>query len=83
MSEFKNKTILITGGARGLGFGIASAFAHEGANLVLTDIIQDTLETAMLITASSPNLMLLAVTFTAEDILATVKAVVFSPSVYL
>ena len=46
MSEFKNKTILITGGARGLGFGIASAFAHEGANLVLTDIIQDTLETA-------------------------------------
>lgn len=46
MSEFTNKTVLITGGARGLGFGIASAFAAEGANLVLTDIIQDTLETA-------------------------------------
>ena len=37
----------------------------------------------MLITASSPNLILLAVTFTAEGILATVKVVLFSPSAYL
>lgn len=46
MSEFQNKNILITGGSRGIGFGIASAFAAEGANIILTDISAATLETA-------------------------------------
>ncbi len=35
MGQFTNKTIIITGGARGIGYGIATAFAKEGANLVI------------------------------------------------
>ncbi len=45
MSNFKNKTVIITGGGRAtlsdgscgaIGYGIATAFAKEGANLVIT-----------------------------------------------
>lgn len=36
MEGIKGKTVLITGGGSGIGFGIARAFAKEGANLVLT-----------------------------------------------
>lgn len=38
MAILKDKTAIITGGASGIGYGIASAFANEGANLCLTDI---------------------------------------------
>ena len=41
MGQFTNKTIIITGGARGIGYDIATAFAKEGANLVITSIVQD------------------------------------------
>lgn len=34
----EHKTAIITGGARGIGYGIASRFAREGANVVLADI---------------------------------------------
>jgi NAD(P)-dependent dehydrogenase (short-subunit alcohol dehydrogenase family) len=34
----ENKTAFITGGARGIGYGIAHRFAAEGANVVLADI---------------------------------------------
>lgn len=34
---YKNKTILITGGAQGIGLGMAHAFARESANVVITD----------------------------------------------
>jgi NAD(P)-dependent dehydrogenase (short-subunit alcohol dehydrogenase family) len=33
--EFDGKTVLISGGSRGLGLELARAFAHEGADLVL------------------------------------------------
>ena len=45
MSNLKGKTVIVTGGGRALladgrcgsiGYGIATAFAKEGANLVLT-----------------------------------------------
>ena len=35
MSRFNSKTVLITGGHTGIGFGIAERFAREGADLVL------------------------------------------------
>ena len=34
---YKNKTVLITGGAQGIGLGMAQAFAGAGAGVVITD----------------------------------------------
>lgn len=36
MKKLENKVVLITGGGKGIGFGLATAFAKEGANLVIT-----------------------------------------------
>lgn len=36
MGKLDGKTAIITGGGKGIGFGLARAFAKEGANLVLT-----------------------------------------------
>ncbi|HBF29500.1 glucose 1-dehydrogenase [Rhizobium sp.] len=36
MNRFENKTVVITGGSRGIGAAIARRFAREGANLVLS-----------------------------------------------
>ena len=41
--EFKNKTVIITGAASGMGLLSAQCFAKEGANVLLTDINEDTL----------------------------------------
>jgi len=42
MPRLQNKTALVTGGARGIGAAIASAFRDEGADLILTDINAET-----------------------------------------
>lgn len=42
----KDKVVIITGGGRGIGFGISTAFAKEGAKLVLTGRTQSTLDKA-------------------------------------
>lgn len=34
--RMKGKTVIITGGGKGIGFGVATAFAKEGADLVIT-----------------------------------------------
>ena len=36
MNRYKDKVVIITGGGQGIGYGIATAFAKEGANLVVT-----------------------------------------------
>jgi len=36
--DFKGQTVVITGGAKGIGYGIARRFAEAGANVVLSDI---------------------------------------------
>ncbi len=35
MQDFTNQTIIVTGGGRGIGHGISSAFAHAGAQLII------------------------------------------------
>ena len=44
--EIKNNTVVITGGAQGLGFAMAQKFAKMGANIALIDMAQDALNTA-------------------------------------
>jgi NAD(P)-dependent dehydrogenase (short-subunit alcohol dehydrogenase family) len=44
MKEFKGKTAFITGGASGLGLGIAKACAGEGMNVVIADLRQSVLD---------------------------------------
>ena len=39
--RFKNKIVLITGGASGIGKATAEFFAEEGANLVISDVQED------------------------------------------
>ncbi|MGO7427504.1 SDR family NAD(P)-dependent oxidoreductase, partial [Rhizobium ruizarguesonis] len=36
MKRFEQKTVVITGGSRGIGAAIARRFAKEGANLVVS-----------------------------------------------
>jgi len=38
MQELKDRVAVVTGGASGIGFGLASAFAAEGMKIVLADI---------------------------------------------
>ena len=40
--NFKNKTILITGGAQGIGFALSKKFSTMGANVVIADKHKDT-----------------------------------------
>lgn len=39
--DFKGKTVLITGSARGIGLTIAEKFASHGANIVISDVLED------------------------------------------
>ena len=36
MKRLEDNVTIITGGGKGIGFGVASAFAKEGSNLVIT-----------------------------------------------
>ena len=44
--DIKNKTVVITGGAQGLGFAIATQMAELGANLALIDMQDEVLAEA-------------------------------------
>ena len=45
--RFDNRHVMITGGARGIGFEIAASFANEGAVLSLLDFNNETLSFAV------------------------------------
>ena len=47
MKDLKGKTAFITGGASGIGLGIAKAFAKEGMNIVIADIRQKAIDEAL------------------------------------
>ena len=47
MKDFKGKTAFITGGASGIGLGIAKAFAKAGMNIVIADFRQEAIDKAL------------------------------------
>ncbi|WP_404710321.1 SDR family oxidoreductase [Sphingomonas sp. MMS24-J13] len=47
MGKFTGKTAFITGGASGMGLGMAQSFANAGMRVVMADIRQDALDDAM------------------------------------
>ncbi|NLL38388.1 MAG: SDR family NAD(P)-dependent oxidoreductase [Clostridiales bacterium] len=47
MENLKGKTAFITGGASGLGLGIAKACAKEGMNIVIVDMRQNAIDEAL------------------------------------
>jgi NAD(P)-dependent dehydrogenase (short-subunit alcohol dehydrogenase family) len=47
MENLKGKTAFITGGASGLGLGIAKACAKEGMNIVIADFRQEAIDAAL------------------------------------
>ena len=54
---FPGKRVLVTGAARGIGAGIAAAFAAEGAEVHATDIDREGLERAAAETGSTPHVL--------------------------
>ena len=47
MENLKGKTAFITGGASGMGLGIARACAREGMNVVIVDFRQNAIDEAV------------------------------------
>src|SRR5262245_30504206 len=59
--EFKDKVVVITGGSRGIGRGIALAFAREGAQTVLASSPQENLAAAAkAVAAAGPEPVIIA-----------------------
>lgn len=44
MKKFSGKVVLVTGGGRGIGRAVATAFAQEGSDIVITNNTELTLE---------------------------------------
>ncbi len=53
MEDFRGRIAVVTGGASGIGFGLASAFAAEGMNVVIGDIEEPALDDAVAKLAAS------------------------------
>ena len=55
MKDLAGKTAFITGGASGIGYGVAQAFAAQGMNIMLADIEQGALDKAVAALSDETN----------------------------
>lgn len=62
MGKMKGKVVIITGGGKGIGFGITTAYAKEGANIVITGRTKSTLENAKAKLEKEYGVKILAIT---------------------
>ena len=69
MSRLAGKTVVITGAGRGIGAVMAKRMAQEGANVVVTDVL-DTKGTVEAITKSGGSAIGISVDVTSDDDLA-------------
>ena len=76
MKKMHNMVVIITGGGQGIGFGLATAFAQVGANIVITGRTLDKLQKAKetLEKAYDVNVLAIAADSSDED---AVKATIF------
>ena len=63
---FKGKTVIVSGGAEGIGLAVAQAVGQQGMNVVIADISPDTLATAEA-TLSGKGIPVLALTADARS----------------
>lgn len=56
LSQSANKTVLVTGAARGIGAATAALFNHHGANVVIADLAQFQEAAELLIRSTFTNL---------------------------
>ena len=75
MTKLKDKVAIVTGGGRGIGYGICCAFANEGANIVLTDITIPTLKEAKENLEKEYNINVLAIAADGSDEQAVKNAI--------
>ena len=75
--DFKNKTVLVTGGSRGIGKTIAKAFADHGARIAITYISnEEAAEETLMNLPGGPHMKYKADISDDQEILPMVEAVV-------
>jgi len=75
--NIKNKTIVITGGAQGLGFAMARSFIEQGANIALIDMCHKQLNDAVIELSSDINKVIsyVADVTNEEEVIETFKSI--------
>jgi len=76
MNRFKEKTVLVTGAASGIGLAVARRFLDEGARVVMLDIDEASLQTVTAVLPQERVLVQVGDTAVQETAAAAVKAAV-------
>ena len=74
MKRLQDNVTIITGGGKGIGFGLACAFANEGSNLVITGRNEARLQNAKERLEEEYGVKVLAMSLTAPTKLVSKKS---------